>query len=124
MPKAPKAKELRFVQFPVGLIRVGTTKPSQEQIGQSHKSPIRFADLWNELHRYAIDHKYAWHPGTVATWFAAWLSRVPNFGCECRSNFARYVAHSDVTGQLPRGAWRSYRCDHPAVLRGVVQWNH
>lgn len=54
----------------------------QIAIAQAYYKFQRATALWSELH--SQDHP-------TESWFAAWVSRVPNFGCGCRAWLRDYL---------------------------------
>lgn len=63
------------------IVSFGWSGKSQAQLERSKRIEL-CGQLWTELHAQENPTRF---------WFAAWLSRVPNFGCSCRRDFSEYL---------------------------------
>jgi hypothetical protein len=68
------------------LVRAERVVRPQIVLGRKAVNNEKFLELcrslWHELH---IEQN------PTPEWFAGWLARVPNFGCNCRSDFKKYL---------------------------------
>jgi hypothetical protein len=49
------------------------------------------SEMWKSLHSYAVENAYSWSSSEGGKWLRVFSSKVPSYGCSCKSNWKAYM---------------------------------